>query len=172
MFVAVEILFLVAILKYMGRSWGRPGLWAGSNEPNTSQHVADPYSFTHVLHGLLLYWALSASPWSFGTKLAIAVAVEVVWEISENTQAVIDKYRTQTVSLGYTGDSVLNSVADVGCMILGFALASVLPWQVSTAAVILTEMALLFAIRDNLTLNVVQLVAPSEKIKKWQSAGI
>lgn len=161
----------VAALRRMGRAWGQARLWAGANEANTSQRVLDAYSATHVTHGVLLYWATRAVPLSAATKLALATAVEVAWEVSENTPAVIAKYRRDTISLGYDGDSVVNSVSDVACMAAGFAAAAALPWHASVAWVAITELVLLLTIRDNLTLNVLQLVAPSETVKAWQARG-
>lgn len=159
--IIIMVAAAIAALKSMGRVWGEPRLWAGANESSTSQRVADPYTFTHVLHGILFYWALSSLSIPLGTKLCIAVFVELAWEVTENTPWLINRYRTQTVSLGYTGDSVLNSVSDVVAMILGFYMASALPWQASAAFVALTEIVLYATIGDNLTQNIMQLAPKS-----------
>lgn len=97
--------------------------------------------------------------------------VEAAWELAENSPAVIDRYRSVTAALGYTGDSVLNSVGDIACMVAGFLLARMLPARVSVVLVIATELLLLATIRDNLTLNVVMLVAPDPRILAWQQSG-
>lgn len=166
----VAVLALTAVaLRRMGRAWGQPKLWTSqANSPDTSQRLADPYTFTHVLHGILLYAALARLPWSLGTKLAVATSIEAAWEILENTDAVIQRYRAETVSLGYDGDAVINSIGDLLAMMAGFYLAHALPWWGSALVVAAVELVLLFAIRDNLTLNIIQLVAPSKKIKAWQ----
>ena len=144
-----------------------------------SQHIADWYSFSHVIHGLLFYGAahmlwrrwgwLKAVPTRWA--LALAVAVEAAWEILENSPIIIDRYRAVTVSWGYEGDSVVNSLADIGCMVLGFWLAARLPWKASLALGLAFELFTLWTIRDNLTLNVLMLVWPVEAVKTWQAMG-
>lgn len=170
---ALVVAASLTALRAMGRVWGEPALWTSdANSAHTSQRLADPYSFSHVIHGFIFYALLSPfQTLSLGTKLLIAVLVECAWEVSENTPAVINRYRTATASLGYTGDSLLNSFGDVASMVAGFFLARALPWQASLALAAIIELVLLYAIRDNLTLNVLQLVAPNARIKAWQQAG-
>jgi uncharacterized membrane protein len=161
------VLMTTVLMRAMGREWGDLRVWTGASTPHTSQGLLDPYTFTHVLHGIILYYCLGAVEarrgvkWSWTTKLALATTIEAAWELVENTDTVINKYRQQTASLGYTGDSVINSKVDQLAMIAGFYFAHYVPGWVSLAAVLVTEVALLIAVRDNLTLNVVQLLAPS-----------
>jgi hypothetical protein len=175
---AVGTLAGALILHGMGRRlWcacGSPVPWSWNiwSEHN-SQHLLDPYTFTHVLHGVLFYavlWSVFRARWPAARAL-LALAVEVAWEIAENTDAVIESYRESTISLNYYGDSVANSVADVLAFALGYALALKLPARVSVAACILVELALLLTIRDSLLLNVVMLVYPIEALKTWQMGG-
>ena len=156
---------------------GHVRLWsAEANSAENSQQIADWYSFSHVIHGLLFYgaaWLLARwiaprwSRWAFPA----AVALEGLWELAENSPAVIERYRAATVSLGYVGDSVLNSASDVAFMALGFWIASRLPWWASVAMGVGFELFTLAMIRDNLTLNVLMLVWPIETIRVWQAAG-
>lgn len=167
--VAALVAALASVLRAMGRVWGEPRAWTGANTPSTSQRLADPYTFSHVLHGLAFHAALW--PWnaSLAAKAVAATALEVAWEAAENSPAVVRRYRENTVSLGYEGDSVLNSVADVAAMLAGFWAAAAMPWYASLALFAAVELAMLATIRDNLTLNVVQLLAPSRRLRDWQA---
>lgn len=176
--IAMIVLFAAALLLSMGRvpicTCGTIKLWYGlAWGPENSQHLSDWYSLSHVIHGLLFYaagvWLLGR--WSFGDRLAAATLLEAAWEILENTPLIIDRYREGTVSLDYFGDSVLNSMSDIGMMMAGFWLAGRLPWRVSLGLGIGLELIALVAIRDNLTLNVLMLLWPVEAIKDWQAAG-
>ena len=173
-----------AILLMMGRlpicACGTVKLWWGVvQSPENSQHIADWYSFSHVIHGLLFFFFahLLWRRWRwFGGKpaawaLPIAVLFEGFWELLENSPLIINRYRAVTASFGYEGDSVLNSLADIGFMALGFWIASKLPWQVSLAMAIGFELFTLAMIRDNLTLNVLMLVWPIEAIRTWQGGA-
>ncbi len=151
-------------------------VWHGVVESSeNSQHLSDWYTFSHIIHGFLFYalgWALSlrwpkVRPWA----LPLALLIEGSWEILENTPMVIDRYRSVTVSLGYTGDSIVNSMADMAWMTLGFWVASRLNWKVTAAVAVVFELFTLYIIRDNLTLNVLMLVAPVEAIAEWQAGG-
>ena len=174
---AIAILVLAAaVLLAMGRNpictCGAIQLWvAGRDSPRTSQMLSDWYSFSHIVHGFLFYaglW-LVARKWPIERRFLLALLIEVAWEITENTPMVIDRYRTATAALGYTGDSVINSMSDIGMMVLGFLAARKLPLWVSVAAVLLLELVPLLAIRDNLTLNVWMLLWPSEALRTWQA---
>ncbi|MEZ5397900.1 MAG: DUF2585 family protein [Bryobacterales bacterium] len=165
-------------LTAMGRSlWcacGSLAPWAGDVwSRHNSQHLLDPYSFSHVLHGLLFYAAARAlvGDRRLDLRFALAVAAEAAWEIAENTNAVIERYREATISLDYYGDSVANSVADIGCCALGFFVARRLPWWGSALLFVATEAVLALWIRDGLVLNVIMLLAPNEAIRAWQAGG-
>lgn len=171
---------IIALTAFIERQMGRLyfckcgviSLWSGDIWSNqNSQQFADPYSFTHVLHGVIFYFLLwlvlgkRASPW---LRLVLAVSLESGWELLENSPLIIDRYRAATISLDYYGDSILNSISDVLMMATGFVIAWKLPWKASLAFFILTEIFLLFWIRDNLTLNIVMLIHPLQMIKDWQ----
>lgn len=175
--ICVAIMAVTAGIEYrMGRlpfcKCGVIRLWSGDIwSDQNSQQVADPYSFTHILHGVLLYaflWLAAGRRLSMAGRLVLAVLFESSWEILENSPVIIDRYRAVTVSLGYYGDSILNSVSDIGFMAIGFLLASRLPVRVTVAGAIAIELILLWWIRDNLTLNLIMLIHPSEAIKHWQ----
>jgi hypothetical protein len=169
------------ILLGMGRNpiceCGTVKLWHGVvQSAENSQHLTDWYAPSHFTHGLIMYffaWLLWRKWALFGGKparwaLPIAVAVEAAWEIMENTPMVIDRYRAVTVSWGYSGDSVVNSLGDIGWMIAGFLAASRIPAWFSVALALFLELLTLWTIRDNLTLNVVMLFWPVEAIRQWQ----
>jgi hypothetical protein len=162
----------------MGRQlWGtsgEPGLWSGDTlSSHNSQFVADPYTLTHVSHGVALYGivTLVLRRLPVSKRLMIVVALESGWEALENTDMVIERYRAETISLNYYGDSVVNSMADILTCVIGFALASRLPKRVTIAGTIALEILLLFWVRDNLTLNILMLLRPSAAIRRWQSGG-
>jgi hypothetical protein len=173
-----------AILLAMGRppicTCGTVKLWHGVvQSAENSQHLTDWYSPSHVIHGLLFYffdWVLWTRWKVFGGlparwALPIAVAFEAFWELVENSPPVIERYRAVTVSWGYTGDSVINSMADIGWMVIGFLLASRLPVWVSVALAVAFELLTLAIIRDNLTLNVLMLLWPIDAIAQWQAGA-
>src|SRR5437764_6547201 len=162
-FFALAILAAVAAIEFaMGRNpictCGSVDLWVGARDsPKTSQMLADWYSLSHIVHGLLFYAALwlIARRWPVEWRFIVAMLVEAGWEVIENTPMVIDRYRATTAALGYTGDSIVNSLSDVVMMVLGFLLARKLPVWASVALLLLLEIVLLFVIRDRLTLHVV-----------------
>jgi hypothetical protein len=165
-------------LWFMGRvvicTCGTVKLWHGIVQSSeNSQQIFDWYSFSHVLHGFAFYWMmrllLPRSP--FGLWLALAIAFENFWEILENSDFIIDRYRTATISLDYFGDSIVNSVADNAAMIFGFAVAHKLPVWILIAVAAVIELALLWWIRDNLTLNIVMLLYPFAAIRNWQAGA-
>ena len=151
---------------------GRVKLWTGVvNGPENSQMVADWYSLSHVVHGLLLFGALWLVAWrqSVGRRLVVATLVEAGWELLENSPVIIERYRSATVALGYSGDSILNSLSDVVFMMVGFTFASLFPARITVAFGLGLELISLAAIRDNLALNVLMLIHPVEAIRIWQS---
>ena len=167
-----------AALLAMGRNpictCGSIDLWVGARDsPSTSQMLADWYSLSHVVHGLLFYAALwlVARRWPIEWRFVAALLIEAGWEVAENTPAVIDRYRATTAALGYTGDSVINSLSDILMMALGFLLARKLPVWAALLLLVALEVAPLFAIRDNLTLNVWALIAPNQALQAWQAGG-
>jgi hypothetical protein len=165
-----------AILLAMGQppicACGTIKVWHGivlSDE--NSQQLTDWYTFSHVIHGFgfyLLLW-LIAPRTSFGLRLVLAIGLEAGWEILENSPIIIDRYRQQALAQGYTGDSVINSVSDTLAMALGFVLARILPVWVTVALTLAMELFVGFVIRDNLMLNIIQLIYPSETISNWQA---
>ena len=149
---------------------GEIALW-GRSGPAQSQMLADWYSFSHIVHGLLFYaglW-LVARRLPVGQRFLIALLIEASWEVLENTPWVIDRYRTAAAALGYTGDSVLNSIADIGMMALGFLAARKLPLWASVMLVLVLELIPLLVIRDNLVLNVWMLLWPTDWVRLWQA---
>jgi hypothetical protein len=163
---------------WMGRSPlgpdGRFGLWEGNIwSSENSQRVADPYSFSHLAHGMLFYGFLwLVARWlPVRYRLLLALALEAGWELLENSPLIINRYREATIALGYTGDSVLNSVCDILMMALGFWFAARVRPRITVAVIIVMEVGCALWVRDNLTLNVIMLVHPLEAIKTWQMAG-
>ena len=73
--------------------------------------------------------------------------------------------------MGYSGDSILNSMSDIVMMMFGFAIARRLPLWATVALAIFFELLALAVIRDNLTLNVLMLVHPIDAIRVWQAGG-
>lgn len=143
-----------------------PDIWSSHN----SQHWFDAYSYTHVLHGVvfcgLIAWLLPGvlPRW----RLILALSVEAAWEVLENSQVIIQRYREATIGLGYEGDSIANSMADILCCGIGFVIARKLGFRLSALLFVLTELVLLVWVRDNLTLNVLMLTFPIEAVKTWQ----
>jgi uncharacterized protein DUF2585 len=176
--VALAIVAAAAAIELaMGRhpicTCGTVELWVGARDsPKTSQMLSDWYSFSHVVHGLLFYallW-LVVRRWPVATRFLVALFIEAAWEVIENTPFVIDRYRETTAALGYSGDSVLNSMSDIAMMALGFLVARKLPVWAAVALLVTLEVIPLLAIRDNLALNVWALIAPNAALEAWQAA--
>lgn len=173
------VLALTAVIEWwMGRSplgpdgrfgWWDANIWSSEN----SQRVADAYSPSHIVHGILFFALLRlAAGWiPLRSRFLIALLLEAGWEVLENSPLIIDRYRAATIAIGYTGDSVLNSCSDVVMMALGFLLAYRMRVWMSVAAVVAMEVLCLLWVRDNLTLNIIMLIHPIDALKAWQAAG-
>ncbi len=166
---------MVLLLRLEGRIWwcvcGGLKMWDGDIwSCHNSQHLFDPYSFTHVLHGMLFLWLLG---WglprlSFDWRLTVALVGEAFWEVLENSPYIIQRYRDATIGQGYEGDSVGNSLADLLCCMAGVLIARWLGWRWAVAIFIMVEVLLALVVRDNLSLNILMLTCPLEAIKQWQ----
>lgn len=176
--VALVIFVLQIVILYaMGRipicECGYIKLWEGGvNTSGNSQHLSDWYTPSHIIHGFLFYgfaWLLFRRA-PLTARLSFAILIEAAWEILENTPMVIDRYRTATMALGYTGDSILNSAMDTVFMVLGFLAAARLPIWMIVAIAVFFELMTGWIIRDNLALNVVMLIWPVDAIREWQAA--
>jgi hypothetical protein len=172
----VAILIVAALmLRLEGRLWicacGSVKFWVGNTcSSDNSQHFLDPYSFTHILHGVAFYWLVALviprvkSHW----QLLLAIALEAAWEIFENTNFVIERYRTATAALGYTGDTVINATGDILCCLAGFLIARWLGFRRALIAFVALELILILWIRDSLLLEILMLTFPIEAIKALQ----
>lgn len=177
--VALALILLVGAIELLnGRPpicpCGRISLWQGSAQSaETSQQIADWYSFSHIIHGFLFYGAahlaLRRRPAWRAWALPIAVLIEGGWELLENSPLIIDRYREATIAIGYSGDSILNSLCDIGWMAFGFWVAGRFPAWGTIALAIGFELMTLAIIRDNLTLNILMLVWPIDAIRIWQA---
>lgn len=172
---AATVGLAVYLLEEQGRLWacacGYLALWVGDIwSAENSQQLLDPYSFTHILHGVLFFWGLA---W-LGPRLPLlwrlwlAILIETAWEVVENSEFIIQRYRETTLALGYNGDTIINSLADILMCGLGFWLALKLGPRRSLLLFVVTELVLLLWIRDSLILNVIMLIYPIEAIKSWQ----
>jgi Protein of unknown function (DUF2585) len=162
-------------LRHQGRRWwcvcGQPYLWSGDPRgPHTSQHLLDPYSFTHLLHGVLLCgllaWGCPRLPPAW--RLCLAVLAEALWEVAENSSFVIGRFRGATAAVGYQGDTVANSLGDILSCAAGFVLARRLGFWGSLALFLVTEVVLILWIKDSLLLSVLMLAYPVDAVKAWQ----
>lgn len=168
----------VVALILQGRVWwcevGDPWPWSWEVwSKHNSQHLIDPYSFTHVLHGMLEFWLIGLVFWKMplAWRFVLAIFIESTWEVVENTNYVINRYREATISLDYFGDSILNSVFDIVCCGFGFWISYKLRFFWAAMLFVFVEVVLLFWIRDSFILNVIMLLWPIEAVKRWQIGG-
>ena len=172
------LVIAAAVELWMGRlpfgPDGKFGFWEGNIwSSEQSQRFVDPYTFSHFIHGILFYallW-LVARTVPVRYRLVCALVLEGAWEILENSPIVINRYRAVTISLGYVGDSVVNSMSDIVFAGLGFLFAWRARLWMAIVVVVALEVGTAFWVRDNLTLNIIMLVHPIDAIKAWQMAG-
>ena len=175
----VILALLIATTGFLEWRMGRPlkyrrgpvRVWSGQiNSDQNSQQIADPYTFTHVTHGALFHGLtrVAMPSASVGLRAITAVAIEGAWEAYENTDTVVERYRKATISLGYYGDSIVNSVSDIVACLFGFFLTRKLPRPATLAWVVAVEVVLALWIRDNLTLNILMLIKPLDIVRQWQ----
>jgi hypothetical protein len=181
LWVAIAVLFAATavLLRLEGRLWicacGNFLIWSGNIcSADNSQHLFDPYSFTHVLHGFLFVWLIALLAGLLRKELrpawqvAVAIALEGAWEVFENTEFIINRYRSETAALGYNGDTVVNSLGDMLCCLLGFLIARRLGWRRSLIVFAVFELILLVWIKDSLLLEIVMLIFSVDAIRAWQ----
>jgi hypothetical protein len=174
------VAILIALQAFVLFLFGQPPIctcgyvkaWEGAVlSSGNSQHLTDWYTFSHIVHGFIFYGILKwlfprSSAWQ---RILVATGVEVAWEITENTPWMINHYRQQALAQGYTGDSIINSVSDTFAMLGGFLLAWRLPAWATISIAICLEIGVGYTIRDNLTLNIVNLLHQFDFVKAWQS---
>jgi len=175
---ALVLLAMLVLLRAQGRMFlcacGQFAVWVSDwCSSNTSQQLLDPYSLTHLLHGFLFFWliALCFRRMPRVWQVWLAMLLESAWEVFENTSFVINKYRTETAALGYQGDTIVNSLGDLACALLGFLIARQLGVRRSLIVFVLVEVVLILWIHDSLLLQILMLVRPIEAIKLWQMCG-
>ena len=165
----------IVLLNLQGRVWWcqsgdyLPWAWNIWSSHN-SQHVLDPYTFTHILHGVIEFWLIGLifRKMPLAWRLVLAIVIESSWEVAENSSYIINRYREETISLDYFGDSIINSLADITACVFGFIVAYKIRFWKSLGFFVLTELILLLTIRDSLIINIIMLIYPLEAIKLWQ----
>lgn len=174
----VIVLLMIVLLRAQGRLFicacGEVQIWTSDTcSSNNSQHLLDPYSFTHVLHGVMFFWLITLlfRRMARGRQVLLALLLEAVWEVIENSSFIIDRYRTATAALGYQGDTVVNSIGDLLCALLGYLIARKLGVRRSLILFLLVELILILWIHDSLLLQILMLLRPIEAIKLWQACG-
>lgn len=173
--IAITILIMMFMRRPLSHKNKLPKIWYGQvNTSETSQHLFDMYSWTHISHGVLFYlltWVLLGfqKHAKLSLYIFVAVLIEAIWEIVENSDYIVNKYRAQTISLGYFGDSIVNTIGDLICCMAGVLLGYYLPLWASIGYVIISEIVLAAVIKDNLFLNIIMLMYPIDTIKQWQS---
>lgn len=172
-FCLVFLLFLwqFSLLKFLGQPVCYKegvGFYSPAWSSTTSQNFIDPYTLSHVLHGIVLYWIVSLFKRPIFVTFFFVILLEVGWEVLENTPLIINRYRTETASLDYYGDSILNSLGDTIAAILGFVFAWKTGWKWSLALLVIFEVWMLYLAKDNLSLNILMLLYPLECVKDWQ----
>ena len=171
-FVVLQALVLLALGQPLICTCGTIKLWTGVvSGPENSQQLTDWYTYTHIVHGFVLYFLLwlIAPRMPIGLRVVLAVGLEANWEVIENTPFIIDRYRQSALAQGYVGDSVVNSVVDTLAGVFGFVLARILPVWSTVVLMVAMELFIGFMIHDNLTLNIIQLIHPSAAISHWQA---
>lgn len=174
----VIVLLMIVLLRAQGRLFicacGEVQIWTSDTcSSNNSQHLLDPYSFTHVLHGVMFFWLITLlfRRMARGRQVLLALLLEAVWEVIENSSFIIDRYRTATAALGYQGDTVVNSIGDLLCALVGYLIARKLGVRRSLILFLLVELILILWIHDSLLLQILMLLRPIEAIKLWQACG-
>jgi hypothetical protein len=176
--IAVMVLVATVYLRWQGRVWWcqQGDFWPISIEvesPHNSQHIFDPYSLSHMLHGLLFFgllWLLRRRI-DFRWRLVAATAIEVFWELLENSPVIINRYRSATISWGYEGDSIINSLGDIVSFVIGYYMASRLGLWPCVGLFLLVDVTMLLVMRDNLATNVLMLLWPIDAVRRWQAGG-
>jgi hypothetical protein len=165
-------------LRLEGQRWwcacSQRFLWVGDVwTSHCSRHLADAYTLTHFSHGLIFFsvFALLMPRVRLAWRLCVSVALAAAWEVFENSEFVINRYRESTMSVEYLGDSVLNSLGDMLACVLGFAFARRFGIVTAMLVFVVIEIALMIAIRDNLTVGTLMLVFPIDVIREWQLAA-
>jgi len=173
---ATVLAAMIGLLRAEGRMFlcacGHFAVWVSNwCSSTTSQQLLDPYSFTHILHGFLFFWLITLllRPMPRGWQLWLALLFESAWEVFENTPYVINKYRTETAALGYQGDTIVNSLGDLACALVGFLVARRLGARRSLFVFLLIELVLTVWIHDSLLLQILMLIRPIQAIKLWQT---